>query len=202
MICYVAVYWSGVIVCKPVYSFWLSWYSIQYSLPSFLTKRLFFNKNLQCNYLVPVFLEHLLLSVHSEWITFSGNSPSAECFHWCDEQLCWFQPWPLKKRKKISSSQIKEVKRLHLHVQNTFSENLFGSQVKKKSRQSKRQFESQGRQEGGSTYGSLGRGLLLRPSNPDPVSDKNHSFCCSVQDHTALQTFTSWSRFLVQKDTL
>ena len=50
---------------------------------------------------MPVFLEHLLLSVHSEWITFSGNSPSAECFHWCDEQLCWFQPWPLKKRKKI-----------------------------------------------------------------------------------------------------
>ena len=75
---------------------------------------------------MPVFLEHLLLSVHSEWITFSGNSPSAECFHWCDEQLCWFQPWPLKKRKKIISSQIKEVKRLHLHVQNTFSENCLG----------------------------------------------------------------------------
>lgn len=48
----------------------------------------------------------------------------------------------------------------------------------------------------------VGVNLLLRPSNPDPVSDKNHSFCCPVQDHTALQTFTSWSRFLVQKDTL
>lgn len=44
-------------------------------------KKAFIYKNLQCNYLVPVFLEHLLLSVHSEWITFSGNSPSAECFH-------------------------------------------------------------------------------------------------------------------------
>lgn len=93
-----------------------------------------------------------------------------------------------EKKKKISSSQIKEVKRLPLHVQNTFNENLFGSQVKKKSRQSKRQFEFQGRREGGSTHESLGRGLLLRPSNPDPVSDKNHSFCCPIQDPTALQT--------------
>ena len=73
-----------------------------------------------------------------------------------------------EKKKKISSSQIKEVKRLPLHVQNTFNENLFGSQVKKKSRQSKRQFEFQGRREGGSTYGSLGRGFATEAFKPWP----------------------------------
>ena len=163
------MYWSGVTVCKQVYSF--GSVSIAYSI--ILTfihhKKAFIYKNLQCNYLVPVFLEHLLQLVHSEWITFSGNSHAAECFHWYDEQLCWFQPWPLKKNlssivklerpkayitEYIYVTNINKIKNKRDNICKAapctvfteqwilISENLFGSQVKKKSRQSKRQFES------------------------------------------------------------
>jgi len=37
------------------------------------------------------------------------------------------------------------------------------------------------RGKGGAVKGSLGKGMLMRPSNPYPVQDKNGSFCYLVK---------------------